>query len=158
MKIKLRNGKPASEEAVLTIEAFLGCRMSESFRTFLTANDGTEPESNIFKVGDNNGSGVNEFIPVTEILNERAHIENIPTRAYPVAWAEGGNFVCVDEDKNGAVYFWDHELPDEPTELAPNFGAFLELLEPFDIKTIQLKSGQVKRAWVDPEFLKRLKR
>ena len=74
-----------------------------------------------------------------------------------MAWAEGGNYVLVDEGRKGTVWFWDHEIPDAPTELAPNFGAFLNLLEPFDIATIQLKPGQVKKVWIDPEFLKRLK-
>jgi hypothetical protein len=100
---------------------------------------------------------VSEFIPVSRILEARKHIENIPQQAYPVAWLEGGNFAFVDEGRNGAVFFWDHEVPHEPTELAANFGAFLDLLEPFDIKTIHLKPGQVKKVWVDPEFLKKLK-
>ncbi len=116
--------------------------------------DGAKPETNIFRVSDNNDSGVNEFITISEILKARAHMENIPTRAHPVAWVEGGNYVFVDEDKKGL----GHELPDEPTELAGGFGAFLELLEPFDIKTIQLRRGQVKKVWVDPEFLKSLKK
>jgi hypothetical protein len=47
------------------------------------------------------------------------------------------------------VFFWDHELPEKPVELAANFGAFVELLEPFDIQTIQLKPGQVKKVWID---------
>jgi hypothetical protein len=158
MKIKLHNGKPASEKATLALEVALGCRLSDSFRVFLGVYDGAEPETNTFKISDNNDSGVNKFIPAAEILGARAHIENIPTRAYPVAWAECGNYVLIDEDRNGAVFFWDHELPDEPTELAANFGAFLDLLTPFDIRTIQLKKGQVKKAWVDPEFLKRLKK
>jgi len=101
---------------------------------------------------------VNQFIPVAEIQKERAYLENIPAKAYPIAWAECGNYVFVDEGKNGAVFFWDHEIPEEITELAANFGAFLDLLEPFDIKTIELKPGQVKRVWVNPEFLKRLKK
>jgi hypothetical protein len=48
---------------------------------------------------------VNEFIPVSEILRERAYIENIPKRAYPVAWTACGNYVVVDEDRYGAVFF-----------------------------------------------------
>ncbi|SRR5258706_8576816 len=156
MKIKLRNGEPASEEAILTLEAALGCPLSHSFRAFVRDHDGAEPETNIFKISDNNDSGVNKFIPVSDILKERAYIENIPRRAYPVGWAEGGNYVFVDEDRNGAAFYWDHELPDEPTQLADSFGAFLDLLEPFDIKTVQLKPGQVKSVWVDPEFLKKL--
>ena len=78
--------------------------------------------------------------------------------AYPIAWAEGGNYVFIDEGKNGAVFFWDHEVPEEIKEVAPNFEAFLDHLEPFDINAIQLKPEQVKKAWIDPEFLKRLKK
>ena len=74
-----------------------------------------------------------------------------------MAWAEGGNYVFVDEAMNGAVFFWDHEIPEEPTKLADNFQAFLDGLQPFDVKSIELKPGQVKRVWVDPEFLKKLK-
>jgi hypothetical protein len=158
MKIKLRNGKPAHEGALLTIEAVLGCRLSESFRLFLTAHDGAEPESNYFKISDKNGSGVRWFIPATEILQDRKCIEGLPKKAYPVARDDCGNFVFVDEDKNGAVFFWDHEVLDDPVKLAPNFGAFLDLLEPFDVSTVQLKPGQVKRVWVDPEFLKTIDR
>jgi SMI1 / KNR4 family (SUKH-1) len=123
MKIKLRNGEPASEEAILTLEAALGCPLSHSFRAFVRAHDGAKPETNIFKISDNNNSGVNDFIPVSEILKARARIKNIRRRAYPIAWAECGNYVVVDEDRNGAVFFGDHELPDEPTQLAGSFGA-----------------------------------
>ncbi len=64
----------------------------------------------------------------------------------------------MDEDRNGAVFFWDHELPEQTVELAANFEAFLDVLEPFDIKSIKLRPGQVKRVWTDPDFLKRLKK
>jgi hypothetical protein len=97
---------------------------------------------------------VNEFIPANEILEERNYIENIPDKAYPVALASGGNYVFIDEHKNGAVFFWDHELPEDITELAPSFGAFLDLLEPSDIEKVVLKPGQVKRVWIHPDFLK----
>jgi len=53
------------------------------------------------------------------------------------------------------VFFGDHELPDKLTQLG-SFAAFLELLEPFDPDSIQLKPGQVGRVWIDPEFLKKL--
>ena len=48
---------------------------------------------------------MNGFIPVSEIQKARACIENIPRRAYPIAWAEGGNYVFIDEGGNGAVFF-----------------------------------------------------
>jgi hypothetical protein len=157
MKIKLKNGKIVSEEKMLAVQAALGCQLSDSFKSFVRINDGAEPDTNIFKIGEKNECGVNRFIPLDQIPKERTHIENIGKDAYPVAWAEGGNYVFIDENTGGAVFFWDHEEPEKITELAPSFGAFLDILEPFDVKKVILKPGQVKKVWVDPEFLKRLK-
>lgn len=156
MKIRLNKGKKATNEVCLALQVALGCELSDSFKKFLRSNDGAEPENNIFKIADKNESGVNQFIPAAEILRERERIENIPAKAYPVAWAEGGNYVFVDEGENGAVFFWDHEVPKNIIQIAPSFEAFLNLLEPFDLKKIELKPGQVKKVWIDPEFLKRL--
>ncbi len=158
MKVKLKNGKQGLEEATLALEGVLGCRVCNSFRSFLQTQDGAQPETNVFRISASNDSGVNRFIPVAEIGRERSRIENLPRTAYPIAWAEGGNYVFINEDRNGAVFFWDHELPEETIELAGSFGDFLDLLQPFDISAIELKPGQVKRVWVDPEFLKKLKR
>lgn len=157
MKITLKNGKSASDESILALQTALGCQLSGSFRGFVQGNDGAKPETNIFKFTPKNESGVNRFIPVAEILKERARVEDLPTKAYPIAWAEGGNYVFVDEGQNGAVFFWDHETQ-ELIEIAINFGSFLDLLEPFDVQKIELKPGQVKKVWIDPEFLKRLKK
>jgi hypothetical protein len=158
MKIKLKGGKPAPPKAAQKLEAALGCPISESFRRFVSKNDGSEPETNIFKVGKDNDAAVNQFIPISEIWEERQYIDNIPHQAYPIAWAEGGNYVLLDEGEGGKVYFWDHELPDKNIiKLADNFDEFLSSLEPFDINSIELKPGQVKKVWVDPEFLKRIK-
>lgn len=158
MKIKLKGGKSATPKAVQKLEAALGCSISESFRRFVSENDGSKPEANIFKIGTDNDAGVNQFIPVSEILEERRSLENLPNRAYPIAWAEGGNYVLLDEGKGGQVYFWDHELPDENIiRLADNFDEFLSMLEPFDINSVELKPGQVKKVWIHPEFLKRIK-
>ena len=91
-------------------------------------------------------------------MEERQYIDDIPNQAYPIAWASCGNYVLLDEGKGEQVYFWDHELPDENIiKLANNFDEFLSTLEPFDINSIELKPGQVKKVWIDPEFLKRIK-
>ncbi len=78
--------------------------------------------------------------------------------AYPVAWADGGDFVFIDEGRNGSIFYLNHEVFNDHTKLADNFDAFLDLLEPFDVRSIELKPGQVKKVWVDPEFLKKLKK
>jgi len=156
VKIGLKNGRPSSEEEILALEAALGLKLSDSFRAFLQTHNGAVPENNTFEISDGNDSGVRKFIPVGEILRERAYLENISPKAYPVAFDSCGNYVVIDEDKGGSVFFWDHEL-EEFLELAADFGAFLDLLAPLDIKSIKLKHGQVKKAWIDPEFLKRHK-
>ncbi|HZT00554.1 MAG TPA: SMI1/KNR4 family protein [Terriglobales bacterium] len=104
MNVKLKNGKPASEESILTLESALGFRLSGSFVNFIREHNGAEPEDNILRICDDNDGGVNQFIAVQEILIERAQIENLPVNAYPVAWAEGGNHVFIDEDQDGAVF------------------------------------------------------
>jgi hypothetical protein len=155
MTVKLEGGKTASQQNILALETGLGCKLSNSLRKFLQEQDGAKPETNIFTIRDKDECSVTSFIPCGEILKERGYIENIPPKAFPVAWAEGGNYVFVDEDKNGVVYFWDHETAKD-TALAFTFGDFLNLLQPFDISTVKLKPGQVKKVWIDPEFLKRL--
>jgi len=156
MKIAITGGKPASESDILALESALGCRLSAAFRTFVEANDGAEPENNVFKVGSHNESGVRQFIPVAAILDELTFLDDLSTHAYPIAWDESGNYVVIDEDQQGAVFFWDHELPEPLTKLASDFGEFLNLLQPFDPASVQLKLGQVESAWIDPEFLKLL--
>jgi hypothetical protein len=73
---------------------------------FVARNDGAEPETNVFKIGPANESGVNGFIPIKEIVNKMPRIENLPPRSFPVAWAEGGNYVFVNLAADGAVFFW----------------------------------------------------
>jgi len=156
MNIAINGGKPASERDILALESALGCCLSAAFRTFVEASDGAEPENNIFKVGSDNESGVRQFIPVAEIPHELTFLDDLSAHAYPIAWDDCGNYVVVDEDQQGAVFFWDHELPEPLTKLASDFGEFLNLLQPFDPASVQVKPGQVKSAWIDPEFLKLL--
>jgi hypothetical protein len=156
MKVKLTKGRAVSQNDVAALQRKLGEPLASEFLEFVAQNDGAEPETNIFKIGKTNESGVNGFIPVKEIVSEMPRIENLPGRSYPVAWAEGGNFVFINQAVGGAVFFWDHEQPDSIVRLAGNFRSFLELLEPFDVASIKLKPGQVKKAWIDPDFLKGL--
>src|SRR5688572_15909649 len=118
MKVKLTRGRPASQEQIVALERQLGEALHPDYLDFLSHDDGAKPESNIFDVGTTNHSGVNGFIPVQEIVSEMARIENLPLRSFPVAWAEGGNYVFINQEERGAVFFWDHELPEQPIRLA----------------------------------------
>jgi hypothetical protein len=151
MKIRIEKGRPASAEAIHSIERLLGTTLSEDYRTFLLSHDGGEPESNCFDVGATGGSGIRWFTPAADIPLQRTYIDHIPEKAYPIAEDDCGNFILIDEAKNGAVFFWDHETSDL-TLVAADFTAFLESLEPFDTESVRLKPGQVKHVWVDPDF------
>ena len=157
MKIKLYKGTAASEESIVAFQNFLGGTLSETVKKFLRSFDGAEPESNIFSAGEANESGVNRFIPLRSIPTEISRMRGLSWRAYPIAWAEGGNYVVIDENAQGAVFFWDHELVEPLTKIASDFDSFLDQLMPFDPSSIKLNPSQIKKAWVNPEFLKSLK-
>jgi hypothetical protein len=155
MRVKLYKGATASPVELANLERRLGRLLPESYRKFATGFDGAKPDTNIFPIGNGNESGVNGFIKVSDIEQEPRHIENLGAAAFPVAWAEGGNYVVVDLAKEGRVFFWDHETAGLP-QLSSDFDSFLSLLEPFNIDDIKLKPGQLKSAWIDPDFLKSL--
>lgn len=156
MKLQLTKGRPAPMTDIKTLETKLGGPLPRDVIDFVRKHNGAEPDANIFKVGTANESCVNGFIPVGEIASEMRYIENLPEKSFPFAWAEGGNYVLIDQSAGGAIFFWDHERPDDLINLADDLHAFLELLEPFDASAIKLQPGQVKKAWIDPDFLKSL--
>ena len=154
MKIAFHHGKPATKEAIVALEQAIEHDISPTFLRFVEENDGAKPESNVFKVGEDNGCGVNEFIPVSQIPEEIKIIEDLPRHVYPVAWAECGNYVIIDEGREGAVFFYDHEILDGLTMLASNFEEFLMKLDPFDPKSVELRPEDIISVWISPEFQK----
>ncbi len=76
---------------------------------------------------------------------------DFPTGWTPAAEDECGNYFAVSAA--GAVGFWDHEtgeielIADSVLRLYENSAA------PGDV---ELKPGQVKSAWIDPEFARKL--
>lgn len=154
--IKISGGHRLSEEEIRNVENDMGVSLPDDYRCFVSNHDGARPQPNIFSISESNESGVNEFIPLRRIRRECTFIENLIDGRMPIAWAEGGNYVCLDISPGGGVFFWDHEEPERDTKLASNFSGFIELLGPFDPASVELKPGQVKSAWIDPEFLKSL--
>lgn len=153
MDVRLNRGKIVCEVKVCAFEARIRTALPADYRRFLTEHDGSEPETNIFRIDATNESGVNAFIPFDRLETERAFIaDTVQASMFPIAYAEGGNYACLDM-RTGAVCFWDHEDPRRPSWLAGDFAAFLDLLEPFDVSSIQLKPGQVEEVWVDPKLL-----
>lgn len=157
MSVKLKGGGCASDAEVTRLEKSLGGKLPEAVTDFFRHHDGAKPESNVFPIGERNNSGINEFIPVRKIEDERKYLDSIPREAFPIAFDDCGNYVLVDLGRGGAVYFWDHEL-DETVMVSKDFTSFLALLEPFDINSVELKPEQVISVWIDPDFLESLKK
>lgn len=158
MRIRLLNGAKASEDEILLLESGIGCPLSPSFRRFVLEYDGAQPESNAFPLPSGGSSTVRWFIPVKEILTERTHLNDLPPTAYPVCPDENGNYVFIDEEQDGLVLFWDHEVEHGWEKLAANFDAFLDLLEPFDSSMVTVDPGDIIRVWIKPGFLDKLKK
>lgn len=156
MSVKLNKEKIIPISEIESFESKVGISLPALYRNFLLNHNGVEPETNIFKIDKKNDSGVNGFIPLNRILDECKFLDHISEAVFPIAWAEGGNYVVIDLGGNGAIYFWDHEEPQLKHKLADDFNQFITSLKPFDPSKLELKEGQVENAWIDPDFLKNL--
>jgi len=132
------------------LEAAYGT-LPASYKDFLAQHDGAKPEENIFRVDERRNAGVERFIPAAEILHIRDAVDGFPKNMLPFAEAAGGNLIYLDP-ANGAVHFWDHEIDSGDAKVANSFDQFLSILDKFDIDRIKLKSSQVKKVMVNPNF------
>lgn len=158
MKINFIKTNSASTKDIESFEKESKLKLPNELIEFFKKYNGAKPESNIFKIGKNNDSGVNKFIEILSIFDEKKLIENLGTHKFPIAIAEGGNYVIVClENNNQSIWFWDHEIPYPMIKLADNIFDFLESLSPYDTDSVELHEGQVESAWIDPDFLKEMK-
>jgi len=108
-----------------------------------------------FRIDECNESGVHAFLDIGRIIKEKVELgDRLSPHAWPIADAEGGNYVCLRFEDSGdwCVVFWDHELEQE-TVLSSTFAGFLHSLDTFDPHSVELKPGQVVSAWIDPGLL-----
>jgi len=155
MPVKISGASPVSEIDIDRFANELGHKLPDTYIEFVLLHNGAKPETNVFKISEDNDCGVDRFIPVLKIRDEIKNIDHVSSTKIPIAWAEGGNYLLLDLD-SGKISFWDHEIPEEQYDIAPDINVFIEQLKPFDPSTIELKEGQVKSAWIDPDFLKNL--
>lgn len=166
------NGK-ITRRVVGDFEAAIGVALPADYKEFLLSCNGGELAPNIFPVpGAKINSGVNRFYGVLgdnlqNDLNYQRKImfTRVPKNILPIGSDSCGNSVCLSlrNESYGQIYFWDHELESEEGECATfsnlflvgnSFVDFLSKLKKFDASQVRLMPGQVKEAWIDPEFLK----
>jgi len=160
MKINISKVEvPPTAEQISSAEAALGTKFTVEYLDFLLKFNGAVPDANVFRISDQNSAGVNAFLPIEKVPYEASLMDkDVAADFFPIAYAEGGNYVCMplSSSKNSGVYFLDHEIPglESLTKLAASLDDFLDLLRPIDRNEVKLKPGQVKKAWIDPSFLK----
>lgn len=175
MTISIKKSGPKIEaSAIENLERELAYSFPDDYKRFLLGFNGGTPETNSFDVpATKTGSGVRIFYGVLgagkdeDLVHEQRLLKDrLPVGIIAIAEAVGGNRVCLSlraEDR-GTVFFWDHELESEEdlaaalAKLASSFDAFLLLLRKFDPQSVELRPEQVEHVWVDPEFLKSLKK
>lgn len=69
----------------------------------------------------------------------------------PFAYDGCGNFFTENDKKE--ICFWDHET-DQVAVIAKSWDAFSSTC--VDPRSVELKEGQVKSSWIDPEFAKQM--
>lgn len=152
----------------------LGVHLPNDYIKFLEKNNGGIPELNIVELqkeeiksfsvtdflGINNKKKINDLKSQYETYKER-----IPEGNIPICRVAGGDIVCINFD-NGSISLWDHdtELINEDVipinsllHVARSFKEFLKLMKPYDPED-DLDDYKVEDVWIDPDFLKELKR
>ncbi len=156
MDVKLHGAISLSETAVAAFEKDSGIELPREYREFVLVHDGAKPESNLFEVSEDISAGVSRFIQLKETIEHKLHIDGVSCAFLPVAEASCGNYVCLDLDEGGRVFFWDHEEPSSALTITEDFTGFLDLLKPFNPSMVELKPEQVVSVWVSPKLRKRM--
>jgi len=131
----------------------IGHSLPEDYEEFLRKANGGTPEPNLLPLKHGDTLGVTEFLSANDVSEDKFALgQRLSANSWPIADAEGGNYVCLRLDgSRWKVTFWDHEVERE-FPVADSFGEFLELLQPFQARDL-LRPGQVKSVWVDPSLL-----
>jgi len=148
MVISIPRTGPASNSSLAALAEKYGDLPAE-YVDFLTNHNGATPPLNVLE-GTNYSVGVSTFLSASEIIDRANSIEGLSSYLLPFGEDDSGNFICLGTNDH-RVYFWDHEI-DKDKIVAESFDEFIMRLEPFDLASVKLKPGQVKRVWVNPDF------
>ncbi len=168
------SNKKISIEELANCEKVIG-PLPADYRNFLLLHNGGKVAKNYYEVpGGKNTFEVRQFFGIlgpnveSDLLHKREfYIKRTPGAIVPIAYAEGGNLVCLSTrpDSFGQVFFWDHELEasdgEEATwenlfKVADSFDEFFQNLHT-PPERAHLKSSQATKVWIKPGFLESLK-
>jgi len=156
MPVKIPTMPPPSAGALKRLSNLNGGELPPGYLDFVSQHDGAESQENRLPTSGNE-LALTRFIPVHEVPALLERIEGFPTNVIPFAKDNCGNYLYV-EPTTGIVRFWDHEVDGEDEEIAADVPELLVKLMPAHSEDPQLTPGQVKHAWIDPDFLKDLQK
>lgn len=165
VKIETRKAVAApTGDEVAAVEVAIGMELPRDYVDFLQTCNGAFFSDNVFDIPGGNHAGISQAIPFEKVLYEKSLVDQTGDFGFvPIAYAEGGNYVCFATRGSGAgqIYFCDHEIAGEEAFflLAPSLAEFLGSMKPFSIADVEptRKQREQGRVWIDPEFLRQLK-
>ncbi|MBM7542021.1 SMI1/KNR4 family protein [Amphibacillus cookii] len=172
--INIVSNKGFNENELIAFSEKIGYELPNDYIEFLRHHNGGYVKNSISTYYKN---GEQKFILTSmfglgsddDLINQFETYKNrIPNTCIPIGRDAGGNLVCLNlsEVKYGYVYFWDHEEEFKYEEgkiaindlyfIADSFKEFLNSIERDSIKESEVEGYEVKKVWVDPDFLKEL--
>ncbi|MGO4127651.1 SMI1/KNR4 family protein [Inquilinus sp. YAF38] len=132
------------------LEQLVGAPVPQSYADFLSQSNGGSFQADIVALPELGTETVLNYMFSTvdgsyDIVREYANLrsmDRIPVQTLPIADDPGGNLflLSVEQDRNGAIFFWDHEreppdggsaIADFPnmTRVADDFATFIRALK-----------------------------
>ena len=154
---------PATLEAIAEFERLCGYTLPPDYCDFLQRHNGGKPTPDTFPISPSIGSGgIRAFFGLHHgdySLADayRCRFDSIPAHVIPIAEDGCGNFICLSlaEPNRGSISFLDHET-DIQHPVASSLTELISAL--YELPPIQFLPGQVKSAWIDPDFLASLEK
>lgn len=124
----IRQNNSVSKHEISFVETELGIEFPKSYRDFLLKYNGGLSEEGVFDIPNRGHSsiifyGINTKNDYSDLLiNYKAYKDRLPKNVIPIGFDPGGNLVCILMLIDGhKLYFWDHEVENNPPSLTKMF-------------------------------------
>jgi hypothetical protein len=141
----IHSNNSISENELIKTESELQIRFPDSYRDFLLKHNGGLSEEGVFDIQNRGQSsiifyGINTGEDYSDlVINFIAYRKRLPDDTVPIGFDPGGNLIClVKINGDWKVFFWDHEVENDPPEISKmffiknSFSEFINCLESED--------------------------
>lgn len=154
MKVKSKDASKIGDKDIKAFEKQFNIKLPLTYCSIIKENNGATLDSNIANIADSNKPSLRSFIKLNEIQKVKSGFEKLPENFLPFGDDDCGNYFLIELNKEGSVYFWDHESHDPIKKISKSFISFIESIEPFDFDECEATEAEKNSGWIDPEFKK----